>query len=333
MKYTTEQFRKIHKYCYRMNKACDNKDINKVSDYFNHLKYHVMTGGVDIDELLNQLKVSTTQLQTLPVEIDKRLNNLKNDADNAVRYEKEAKEARETLSNSKNEIAEAKTLVSSNIQLLRDKTELNAKITALGIQISDLQKSKDEIESRSRDVDSIINYLNNLTDEKYMEELRNIAKIPSVKKGTDKLISLIEKIINDNKLEMERLSNLHSSVIKEKDSIIKERDDLILKKDDLIKSNKSELDSWALANSNNLKAIAENEIKISKLMESTKQQITEIASLKESVTSLQEKIETDNFKHNEEMEKLSNATKEYLELSKKVFQDAIKSANPRKNNP
>lgn len=51
MGYTQQQKNKISKYYFRMNKACGQKNVKKVSDYFDHLKHHVMTGGATAEEV------------------------------------------------------------------------------------------------------------------------------------------------------------------------------------------------------------------------------------------------------------------------------------------
>ena len=61
MVYSQEKQTKLTKYCYRMNKACAQRDIRKTSDYFNHLKHHAMKGGAlsaEIEELLRKLNTS-----------------------------------------------------------------------------------------------------------------------------------------------------------------------------------------------------------------------------------------------------------------------------------
>ncbi len=55
MVYTEEKKAKISKYCYRMDKACGNRDIRKASEYFGHLKHHVMTGGATPQEIENSI--------------------------------------------------------------------------------------------------------------------------------------------------------------------------------------------------------------------------------------------------------------------------------------
>lgn len=61
MVYSQEKKSKLTKYCYRMNKACSQRDFLKVSDYFNHLKHHAMKGGElsgDVKQLFGQLETS-----------------------------------------------------------------------------------------------------------------------------------------------------------------------------------------------------------------------------------------------------------------------------------
>jgi len=56
MGYTEQQKNKISKYYYRMNKACNQQNVTKISNYFDHLKYHVMTGGTITEDVNNTIK-------------------------------------------------------------------------------------------------------------------------------------------------------------------------------------------------------------------------------------------------------------------------------------
>lgn len=69
MGYTEQQKNKISKYYYRMNKACNQQNVTKISNYFDHLKYHVMTGGTtteDVNRTITEISDIITHISNSP---------------------------------------------------------------------------------------------------------------------------------------------------------------------------------------------------------------------------------------------------------------------------
>jgi hypothetical protein len=69
MGYTEQQKNKISKYYYRMNKACNQQNVTKISNYFDHLKYHVMTGGTtteDVNRTITEISDIITNISNSP---------------------------------------------------------------------------------------------------------------------------------------------------------------------------------------------------------------------------------------------------------------------------
>ena len=91
MTFSEQKKNKLYKYCYKMNKACVKKDINKVSNYFNHLKYHIMTGGSltpGINDMVNHIEADINLINeknnTFKIEFDSLSNKVKQLTDKQV---------------------------------------------------------------------------------------------------------------------------------------------------------------------------------------------------------------------------------------------------------
>lgn len=108
MGYTQQQKNKISKYYYRMNKACNQQNITKISNYFDHLKYHVMIGGTTTEEVnktISDISEIITKISDSPevqgiAEYKTLTEALKNNDDNIL-------SAVESLNNKDNNLIQA----------------------------------------------------------------------------------------------------------------------------------------------------------------------------------------------------------------------------------
>jgi uncharacterized coiled-coil DUF342 family protein len=111
MGYTEQQKNKISKYYYRMNKACNQQNVTKISNYFDHLKYHVMTGGTtteDVNKTITEISNIITNISNSPEvkgieEYKKNINEL--NSINSDNYDVILSEVARDTSNPLNSVA------------------------------------------------------------------------------------------------------------------------------------------------------------------------------------------------------------------------------------
>ena len=117
----SEKNNKLSKYCYKMNKACGEKDIPKLSNYFNHFKYHIMTGGT----INNEINTLIGSIQTGIDKINNEKNTYKSELDRLSNKLKELMVKQEELVNKNNECEkDLKLSVEKVIELVYKKQQL-----------------------------------------------------------------------------------------------------------------------------------------------------------------------------------------------------------------
>lgn len=139
MTYTQEKKSKISKYCYRMGKACGQRNMNKVNEYFGHLKHHVMIGGV--------LTETQQNVNTKISEIERIIESINTTGIPGI-------------------ITEKNNLSSQNSQL-------NVEISAQKKQIKDLE---DAIINKEKDIERIKQELDAAMDGKQSELTLQLTK-------------------------------------------------------------------------------------------------------------------------------------------------------------
>lgn len=94
MGYTVQQKNKISKYCYRMNKACNQRNASKVSEYFNHLKYHVMYGGATPEDVNQAIQSISESIEKITNGIDiPKIQDFKKELEDSKKEEQEINNA------------------------------------------------------------------------------------------------------------------------------------------------------------------------------------------------------------------------------------------------
>jgi chromosome segregation ATPase len=135
MVYTPEKKEKISKYCYRMNKACNNKDISKVSEYFNHLKHHVMIGGATPEEVqtaIEEINNTITKINSGVQPIKQEIETLKaTNTEHRAEIEKLNIEIQNKDTEIQNMLGTGEGTEKAIQQLTNEKTTLEQKLASL----------------------------------------------------------------------------------------------------------------------------------------------------------------------------------------------------------
>lgn len=163
---------KLSKYCYRMNNACGQRNFRKAGDYFNHLKFHAMTGGAGGDisqenkDLLTAIgaKLASVvgELGRLQTELD-RVNQDLAVAKSGVATATSAQAAAVAVGDSQQvqelnkEIAQLKQEIA---QLQSEKASIESQITTLTVENTQLKAERDDIQGRYNALDAKTNAMN-----------------------------------------------------------------------------------------------------------------------------------------------------------------------------
>jgi predicted nucleic acid-binding Zn-ribbon protein len=125
---------KLSKYCYRMNNACGQRNFRKAGDYFNHLKFHAMTGGAGGGEI-------SRANEDLLIKIGKDLafvvGELRKLQAELAQVNQELEDTRSSLGDTKR--AQSKAVAVGDTEKVQ---ELDAKIAQLELKITQLETEK-----------------------------------------------------------------------------------------------------------------------------------------------------------------------------------------------
>ena len=173
----TLEFNKISKYVIRLRKSVIKNDINKISEYYDHLKYHIQLGG-DSENI--------KELQSKFDSIDKVINNLKTQPGTKYLY----------------------SGVSSDLETCnKDKIDLETKLASAK---DELEKLKSQLLSKTNELDGV----NKLKEAKTEEEKKINEELALLKETNEKLNSQIKELTSQSELSKEKIISAENTLEK-----------------------------------------------------------------------------------------------------------------------
>jgi hypothetical protein len=225
MTYTEEKKSKISKYCYRMGKACGQRDMGKVSEYFSHLKHHVMIGGATNELVTNKISeiekiVKEIESGVQPILDRNRLNqeNISkiikdNEAANAEIIEKNLKISQ--LDEQIKKDTEALKQANEQAQLVL-KGEHNEAQNKLNEEKNKLDAElKKNIEQKNLLENSVLELIGDINNGKFDTTFTNIENQIKENEEAKKYLTSIKDAIQ---LQIKHFSETGASKLSEKDS-------------------------------------------------------------------------------------------------------------------
>lgn len=233
MTYTERQKAKISKYCYRMNKACGQKDVGKISEYFNHLKHHVMTGGAVTEEEKKAVDTKINEIDSIIKEITGKVSpvvekNEELEKEIKVKEEKIAqteKALEEAIENNKNELAkqlreQQESLKAEKQKLLDEIDQVNNQFTSKANDKIDLKTFNTGIDQLPDNLAGIQKYLNSI-HAAVEEEIKQLTA--SGQSVSDELKNL-QSTLEQQKTELEAVKDKNTELEEENSTLYKDFD-------------------------------------------------------------------------------------------------------------
>lgn len=206
MTYSEEKKIKISKYCYRMGKACGQRNMSKVNEYLGHLKHHVMTGGAVTNDQVNakikQIEDLVTAIQTgvKPI-IEKNHKNV----DYLQKLQTEITSKDGDLANKSAEI----TVLNESISA-KEKDILNLKeehtLAISGKENELAKKLEDQITTQKTQIDALIKEKNDF--ESGVSEMLNLTD----KTEINTKFTSIQTALGENKSALQYLTNIKTAI-------------------------------------------------------------------------------------------------------------------------
>ena len=294
-------FNKVSKYVIRLRKSVIRNDINKIGEYYDHLKYHIQLGGEpkQIEELQSKFD-----------SIDQIIKNLKADSGSKYKYSGITVDDLETCTKQKEELET--TLAKATDEVEKLKTELEAK-TSESEEIKKLSDTKTEEE---KEINKTVDNLKELNQKLILQ----IDGLRSESKTSKQQVEDIEKKLQ----EVFELYGIVEDSVEKRLSVLKDKADNYKQ---MIKKINDEATGMDLTGANELekfesaikaiKAKSDNvkntETELSELKESLSDSKKEKEELAEKLKELEAKISTlDDLKT-----QLNNKDKQIAELEEK----------------
>jgi chromosome segregation ATPase len=208
-------FNKISKYVIRLRKSFETNDVNKVREYYDHLKYHIQLGGANdnLDELTKKFDIVDDIIKKISSKPDNKTFNQLNGE--LIKCNNEKEDYTKQIASLKNQINELK-------KELIDETKTEERIKKLSAEhdqtIQNLNKQIDELNELNNGLNEQIKTItgeNNSSVQKFkdlersLEELFRISKIfgkdsdkniKDLEEKITKYTNIIHKIENESKV-------------------------------------------------------------------------------------------------------------------------------------
>jgi chromosome segregation ATPase len=303
-----------------MNKACDNKDVSKVSDYFNHLKHHVMVGGdpttEEIDKKINDIEKYIDEINKGVPQITQKITVLETEI-NTLNLTLKQKEDQIINLNSTLKIKEDDNKFLSE-GALKDRDDIKqhaALVTQINNLTLDSNRIKSEIDQKERNITVIKKIVTDTINANSIDELKIIRNNVTNSNDTntlDYLITIIDEMIK----KQENITILNEEIINLKTRI----------QDNLKISEKAINDlDFNTRETENLRSIQAGQINTltEKVKVLEKQLETDKDDLNKQILEKDSTIKTLNEKNNQFVSKLESIQSNILEIKNKI---AIASA-------
>ena len=212
MSFEISDINKLSKYTIRLKKSILNNDINKINEYYDHLKFHVQLGGVEPSELVNIDKI----IEEISNNVNKKDENITNLKKELIECNKEETVFKDKNIELENKIKELNKELTEKIDLNKineinikdDKIkELNTSINNLNSTIDDLQDNIKNLNDKNLDINNKYNSINESLDLIFKNANITSDELNKKIEEVNNKINRYYKIINDTKKNINDIDN------------------------------------------------------------------------------------------------------------------------------